>query len=478
MMGRLCEAATFSRTTALRLTDAVRQAGQTLDPALAGAVGDAPLSFDAMRDAIASDAARDFADIASALNGIHPSAEDAFGLDTRLAMGGYAELPDGSGAHLHVTAGAFVAIEDLLLRALTKPDFFLFDALYDPQDEQRLRAPIHVLDVTVDGPERFFDYSWLRKLEPSAIRNALLSSMPLTPWRLCQFELLRALSVQWLCLHEAAHWLGGHLDLLARGAPGAGAGLQFCDPDLALGAAGTPDKVETAIAAVLRMHGMTRRLPRREARKCFEYQADFLGFLLLSALQRQATSAFARYETAMRQLALPDYFVELIALDGAARARAQLLAAGAVILLIERGARSLGGPSAYPLPLARLLNLQMAVIATSPFAERRDDGVFLKAHFADRPDFQAFIGGTLARSLLDFNVLAKILTLDPFIDNRPGRQVRFPSLAGDLLAFFDPTMRKRQLKTKAAREFYDLHDGNQMVRELCAPFSKIDPGTL
>jgi hypothetical protein len=468
----------LSHTTALRLTDAVRQAGQTLEPALRDAVGQVPLSFDTMRAAIASDAARDFAGVASALNGVHPFAEDVLGLDTRLVIGGYAELPDSDGAHLHVTAGAFLAIEDLLLRATTKPDFFLFDALYDPQDEQRLRAPIHVLDVTVEGPERFFDYSWLRKLGPGETRHALLSSMPLTPWRLCQFELLRALSVQWLCLHEAAHWLGGHLDLLAQNAPAAKAGLQFCDPDPVLGAADTSDKVERAIAAVLRAHGLARRLPRRDARKCFEYQADFLGFLLLSAIQRGAASTFARYEAAMRRLALPDYFAELIVLDDIACARAQLLAAGAVILLIERGALSLGGRSAYPLPLARLLNLQMAVIATSPFAERRDDGVFLKAHFADRPDFQTFIGGTLARSLLDFNVLAKILTLDPFVDNRPGHPVRFPSLAGDLLAFFDPTMRKRQLKTKAAREFHALHDGNQLVRELCAPFSKIDPDRL
>lgn len=468
----------LSHTTALRLTDAVRQAGQTLDPALRDAVGEAPLSLDAVRAAIASDATRDFAGVANALNGIHPSTGEVLGLDTRLVIGGYAGLPDGRGAHLHVTAGAFLAIEDLLLRATTKPDFFLFDALYDPQDEQRLRVPIHILDVTVEGPERFFDYSWLRKLEPGGTRHALLSSMPLTSWRLCQFELLRALSVQWLCLHEAAHWLGGHLDLLTKSAPAARTGLQFCDPDLALGAAGAPDKVERAIAAALRAHGLAHRLPRRDARKCFEYQADFLGFLLLSVLQRGEASAFARYEAAMRRLALPDYFEELIALDAAARARAQLLAAGAVILLIERGALSLGGRSTYPLPLARLLNLQMAVIATSPFAERREDGVFLKAHFADRPEFQAFIGGTLARSLLDFNVLAKILTLDPFVDNRPGQPVRFASLAGDLLAFFDPTMRKRQLKTKAAREFHALHNGNQLVRELCAPFSKINPDAL
>jgi hypothetical protein len=470
----------LSHTTKLRLNDAAQRAGQTLAPALADAVGQAPLSLASMRAAIAADAVRDFADVTRALDGAGAVtlAEGAWGLDAQLLVGGYAELPDGNGAHLHLTEGAFLAVEDLLLRATAKPDFFLFNALYDPKDEQRLRAPIHVLEITVEGPERFFDYSWLRRLEPDGMRHALLSSMPLTPWRLCQFELLRTLSVQWLCLHEAAHWLGGHLHLLAQSAPAAKPGLQFCDPDLALGAAGAPDRVEAAITAVLSERGLARRLPPRDARKCFEYQADYLGFLLLSMLLKRSESAFTRYEAAMRQLALPDYFEEVIALDKPARVRAQLLAAGAVILLIERGTLSLGAQSVYPLPLARLLNLQMAAIAGSPFAQRRDDGVFLKAHFADRPDFQAFIGGALARSLLDFNVLAKILALDPFIDNRPGKPVRFQSLAEDLLAFFDPTMHRGRLKTKAAREFHALHDGNQMVRQLCAPFSKIDPEML
>lgn len=473
----------LSHTTALRLTDAVRQAGQSLAPALAGAVGEASLSLDAMRAAIAADSAKTFVDVARSLDGTGPDrtvmpAETAWQLDKRLLVGGYAELPDGKGAHLHVTEGAFLAIEDLLLRATAKPDFFLFGALYDPQDEQRLRAPIHVLNVTVEGPERFFDYSWLRRIKPSDIRYALLTSMPLTPWRLCQFELLRALSLHWLCLHEAAHWLGGHLDLLAQSAPAAKTGLQFCDPDPVLGAVDAPNRVEAAIAAVLSAHELTRRLPLRDARKCFEYQADFLGFLLLSALQKRLDSAFARYEAAMRRLALPDYFEEVIALDGPSRARAQLLAAGVVILLIERGALSRGGRSAYPLPLARLLNLQMASIVASPFAEKRDDGVFLKAHLADRPDFLAFIGEALGRTLLDFNVLAKVLSLDPFVDNPPGKPVRFQSIVGDLQAFFDATTRKSRLKTRAAREFYALHNGNQLVRQLCAPFIKVDPGAL
>src|SRR6185312_14482882 len=168
-------------------------------------------------------------------------------------------------------------------------------------------------------------------------------------------------------LHEAAHWLGGHLDLLGQSAPTSG--LQFCDTDLALGAADAPDRVEKAIAAVLRAQGLARRLPARDARKCFEYQADFIGFQLLSRFQTQSGSAFARYEAAMRRLALPDYFEKVIALDGPARARAHVVAAGAVILLIERGALSLHAKSAYPLPLARLLNLQMAAVASSPFAE-------------------------------------------------------------------------------------------------------------
>lgn len=54
------------QTTVARLTDAVRRARQPLAPALADAVGEVPPSFDVTRAAIASDAARDFADVASA----------------------------------------------------------------------------------------------------------------------------------------------------------------------------------------------------------------------------------------------------------------------------------------------------------------------------------------------------------------------------------------------------------------------------
>jgi hypothetical protein len=174
---------TISQTTALRLSDAAGV--QALDPALWDAVSAGRLSLSELQEAIQHDARRDV-DILNALirhieSHLRIAPLHGLGLDPRLVFAGYALLPRGSRKHLFASAGAVIAIEEVLLRALASPDFFHFDALFDPTDDARTRAPFHVLDAEVEGPARFADYSWVQALSPTDQRTALLSSMPLAP---------------------------------------------------------------------------------------------------------------------------------------------------------------------------------------------------------------------------------------------------------------------------------------------------------
>ncbi len=296
------------------------------------------------------------------------------------------------------TKGALLAIEELLLNALCNPGFFNFDSLYDLEDEYLTRAPLHVFRVTLEGPPRYHDYTWLDQLTRAQSSQALLSTMPLTAWRLCQLKLLRNLAFQWLCLHEAAHWLTGHLEWLGSDNSQTDLGLCLSDPEFQLDmSANSADSITKRLKNILLLHQAPSWVTASDARKCIEYQADSLGFQLLAYLQRQAStanfSAYQRYEQAMARIGLPDFFENVAVLDEASRARAMLIAAGAVILLIERGASYSGSGGDYPIPLGRLLNLQTTVVTASPFVEIRDGESYLNSTLVQDGQFLSFPPG-------------------------------------------------------------------------------------
>jgi hypothetical protein len=464
----------LSRSTALRIADARQNVGVDLDPILQEQPLHGSLSVSEMRAAVNLDLDRDVGRLMASLEAL-PSRHRiptlrGFGLDDSLLAGAYAIPPQSTGPHLFVTLGAVLAVEELLLQAFCTTSFFRLGDPYRPDDDQR------ILRVEVDGPEGFYDYRWLTKIDSKDERIALLTSMPLKPSRVCQFELLRELALNWLFLHEAAHWLGGHLGLLEQGAGDAHAALQFADPPIVLGAShasNSADVLGRALSAINAPPDLTTST----ARKVLELQADSLGFLLLSSLQRGRTGAFRRYTDTMKQLS-PRRLNQPAELDRAARARALLVAAGAVILLVEKASRIRSSDDSYPAPFARLLNVQFAMLQSSPFADRQPTGAYLTAETADDPKFQIFLKRGLARSLFDLSTLAEILRVPSVVESSADGPVGFSKLIKDLMAFFDATLTHEQLITPEAGQLYVLQGTGPTMLKLCEPYREYDPTKL
>ncbi len=90
-----------------------------------------------------------------------------------------------------------------------------------------------------------------------------------------------------------------------------------------------------------------------------------------------------------------------------------------------------------------------------------------------------FLRETQGRSLADFDIMARTLMLDPFLDRQAeGGRIGFIPLTRDLLSFFDPENAIDKLQTEAGREFFKLYDANLWINEACSPYGKIDPASI
>jgi hypothetical protein len=347
----------FSSTTRLRLAEARRRAGLDLDHRLGVVARDAPATLRELRDALDCDLAATVRRLQSLFNALPekgiPSPGAFFRFDRNdLTFGAFADFGGVGGPILSISAGAVLGMEELLLKCLTNADFFMFEELRGA-GEFDSAAPFALLRVVDDRPPRYFDYHWLEGLGDD-LGDALVTPLPYTPWRLLQFELLRDLAIEWIYLHEASHWIAGHLHFLSAGRR-------------------TPAKAGTSAARLAMSEGRVSkdRHPEREviksaleaanagdvapevAHRCMEHQADYTAFTLLARLhhhQRHPDNAFARYQRGMRALHLPNGFKEIASLDHGQRLRSMLVAAEAAVLIIERSSRvevrNIGYPSA------------------------------------------------------------------------------------------------------------------------------------
>jgi len=473
----------LSRTTLLRLADARRRLDMSIDPVLASSLPNQPLNLSTLRSAIGAVVGDDLARLKRLFEDLSEDESRAerlgFGIDPSLKVNAYARSPAPASDHLFVSAGAALAIEELLLGAFGKLDFFIFDELYDPADDSRSLAPINVIDVTTEGPDRYYDYTWLERTQSS---DSLLTTLPSTPWRLCQFELMRELSLQWLCLHEAAHWLAGHVDLLERfsrrrPAPRGASAISLSIGDPGFGDEAPDDKVLLAAieAATAVGGGATTSL---DFRKALELQADQLGFQLLIRLQGSdhatADNAFERYRDSMARLDLPPEFAAVIDLSPAQRLRAMTVAAGAVILIIEKAARVRGRNSHYPPPLARLLAIQLAATTATPFTETDGDYAIIKADVVTDEAFRPYMRDAFGRPFLDFNILAGLLGLESFVSVDTSRpEPQFAPTTRDLFSFFNSNATSDTFETEGGRELFAFLGNVIDVSELCADYRRL-----
>ena len=459
-MARRTKQLPLSRTTRIRLAEAQRRAGIELDPVLGVIARRSPVSLEEVRSAIRIDVTAAFARLRRLFelqpDREIPSPAEFFTLDENdLSFFAYAGHGKGSHPILGLSAGAVLGVEELLLKCLTNPDFF------SPFDELRgegkfdTPAPIAFLRVEDERPNRYVDYEWLAKLGDD-LGYALVTPLPYTPWRLAQFELLRDLAIDWLLLHEASHWIGGHLAFL-RGAEkrgpqtaGGAIGLGFSDGGISMDEHPQRRAFERALKSADAPH-----IEPLVAHRCLEHQADYNGFTLLARLHHQqhprASTAFARYAKTMAALDLPPPLHKIGRLSEGRRLRSMLVAAETAVLIIERSSCSEKRNAGYPLPLERFLHLQHAGSQEWPIAINTEHGVMLNGPRAGGRRIQSVLREGFAKPLLDVNITARELGLNPLIDPNVPRGAALQALTRDLLRFFDANAADDDFETDAAK---------------------------
>lgn len=467
----------LSKTTRLRLAEVLRGGAVEVDPRLGISASVRPIGLQFLLHSVGQDLdstfdrmKRLFVDLAD--EGI-PDPTHLMNFDHSLVFAGYAE-PAGSSTILGISAGAVLSIEELLLLSLTDVDFFTFPELVDGVDATRTNAPIEVQRVEGQRPELSSGFQWLRGLGED-LGDALLTSLPVSPWRLCQFELLRDLAVQWLCLHEASHWMRGHVAFIQLAEASFDLPAWPIRIGMSDGASSGDIHPQRAIVEAALRAAFASSIPADLAHRCLEHQADHMAFGLLARLHHHQTdhpdSAFARYAAAMHSLNLTPQFDALLDLTDAQRLRAMLIAAQVAILFIEKIGRAGPRNVGYPFPMGRFLHLQLAAAAEWPIAGSDEEGAYLDATDADEEELRQFLRDALGNALIDIDRLGRNLRLEPMTIEEASDGRVFGPVIREVLRLFDPDTRPSDLETEAGRELHHLqHEQNPIVDRILAPF--------
>lgn len=259
------------------------------------------------------------------------------------------EWPGGR-LRIKVTEGLCLALDDALLNMLCVLGFFTSRPAADDRPDAYLIA-----ECGPATPDRYVDYSSTLGLDGPELAEALTRMLPLDNLRLAQADLLLALALGWITLHEQAHALLGHVAWLR---------------DRRQGRHGRIDEalfLEASTAA------------ERDESYCLELQADALATQILFSYGMSEEMSdnrwVRRYQAALARhggdrLALaPD----LATREG--RFHAMLLASTISSLLFELRRERIRTPGvSHPPPATRLLNiLATAVSAWSDVSEYEQD---------------------------------------------------------------------------------------------------------
>lgn len=251
-----------------------------------------------------------------------------------------------------------------------------------------------------------------------------------TPWHVPAAEMLLELSFQYLMCHEASHWLLGHIEFLWRNNSMLfKQGIGFSE--VMLGASGS---------LVLQLDA--------DENKCAELQADSMAFEMMDVLHTPAPSEES---------------------DGFARLRILTVAAGLVILLIEKQRHS----GSYPLPATRtfnLLNMVLGVANLNAVAIHRNGPVLSGSDPATLETLGRSLRETILPAGLDLHTVSEILGIETTFLHFKGQLS--PTLEDLLLT--SGVRKIGDYQTSGAREFASLDRFlHEKMRTAWIPFAKI-----
>lgn len=349
------------------------------------------------------------------------------------------EWPEGR-LQIKLSEGLCLALDDALLHMLCVLGFFTARSIRDDRPDGYLIA-----QCGPSSAERYVDYSGLSSLDDPALAAALTSMMPLDGIRLAQADLLLALALEWVALHEQAHALLGHVAWLRDG----GTGQARIDEALFLEASTDAE---------------------RDDSYCLELQADSLATQMLFSHGMSESMVencwVRRYQAALsehgddRRALAPD----LTTREG--RFHAMLLASAISSLLFELRRERLRDPGvSHPPPATRLLNIFVgAVSAWADVAEYEQglpelaegeyslDLIRPAAHIAGT----AFVELEMAARVIGLeNPLYRGLLLFPEGERPPARDALSP-IADDFYKLLAGTTEPNQLATDAGRTYVAL----------------------
>ncbi|MGA8169457.1 MAG: hypothetical protein WB816_01255 [Methylocystis sp.] len=388
------------------------------------------------------------------------------------------EDADSSTGTMFISAGLILAIEDLLLSALTTPDYFNSPELHDPKDESRAILPIPVLRAEWKDKPPTRGFGWLEDIA-AGHSISILNLMPQAPWRLVQFELLRELCIHWVMLHEFAHWALGHLGALTSANSKAKASLALSDAVLGLLDA---DRMKMLAGLAKFVSASTApglgAIDGTTVGRSIELSADRWAIHYLIRLHEaerdHPDNVFSRHRRAMRAIRLPREFDPSTELEENRRVRAYITAAGAVALILFSNERDGSKSDDYPPAISRLINILNAAFASSPFVDITAGGVTFETAIADEPEFIAYMRDAWLQPQIDFRFLNRALGVEPFLafDAETDAPL-YSEVLEDILRLFDPTADIDSFGTEAGQDYFKLKEPTEAVETACSPFALV-----
>lgn len=373
------------------------------------------------------------------------------------------------GPLIEISLGALLALEDVIFTAACSGAFF---AHATPTTEV-LDEPIPTLFSTASRQHRFHDYGEANSRTLDL--NALSQGIPRASWRLRQCDCLAEVALQWIILHELAHWALGHLGLAA---------LRSGDPKRQL----SMDEVAFTFHAADGARAVNG-LSSEECR-ALELQADFLAsellFFYLRAQQAHPASPLVRFEKDIAALVAVRGTV--IGMADPATANRLLMTANSIVIMVMEARRHAltrrNGALSHPSPESRAFQMLavMFALANRRHHQTRADGTLvIKTTDDDRiADIDRMLREELRPFVIDSWAVAQVLKVPPIFvqTSHPVTQASDPALSSAsatfqdfLLISFEQVNEIEQLSTVGAREFFALKSRDADLRNAARPFA-------
>lgn len=371
----------------------------------------------------------------------------------------------GEPAWIELSLGSILAIEDALLGALCRATFLTNAGL----ETVELDEPIAFLRIPA-AATRLRTYPLD---QPGGLMSATLNPwIPRSAWRLYQFDVMAELSLQWIVLHEMAHWALGHIGFAAARTRAGDAALTLSEVTHSFALEG----VEASGNCLTSSEHQT-----------IEMQADFLASELLYFYHRaqigSENTPLSRFGERMRELVDVRGTV-LGDLDEAQQHRLLATAAGVVVLTIEARRQEVGTSRTHPLPETRAMQILTETFALANRSQSREgeDGGFILGTTDDDQiaEILETVRGQWRSLIIDMMGVSEALGTEPLFlrSEAPGVAATDPDMSSTSATFqdflhliFDAAGGEEGLATAGGREFWRLKQLDAGVRSACAAFA-------